>query len=82
MSSREPTELLVAVHVNRPQDKSILMSIDGDNKNAKWIARSLISSFHETGQSTRGTDRNDNVLRLPLANVTIPEWLAIKEGFV
>lgn len=80
--SREPTEILVAVHVDRPQDKSIRVSIDGDDKNGVWIARAILESYHLTGQHTAGKDRYGNAASLPMANITIPEWLAKKEGFI
>lgn len=80
--SREPVEILVAVHVDRPQDRSVRVSIDGDDCRGVWIARSQFGSFHLTGKSTAGTDRHGNNVRLPMANVTLPEWLAKKEGFI
>lgn len=82
MSSREPTEILVAVHVDRGGATPVLVSIDGENRHAKWIGRSLVLSLHLTGQTTRGTDRAGNPDTLPLANITVPEWLALKEGFI
>jgi hypothetical protein len=81
MSNSEPTEIMVALHVNRI-DGPVLVSIDGDNAKAKWIGRKLIGSLHETGRTTRGTDRNGDKVTLPLANLTVPEWLAKKEGFI
>lgn len=56
MSRNEPTELLVAVHYDPPEGRAIRISIDGENSKAKWIAKSLIGSFHLTGKSTRGTE--------------------------
>jgi hypothetical protein len=82
MSKNDPTELMVAVHFNHPDRPSIVVSIDGDNRNAKFIPRSLIESFHETGKTTRGTDRNGQKVILPLANLVIPEWLAVREELV
>lgn len=35
--SREPTEILVALHVDRGGATPVPVSIDGENKNAKWI---------------------------------------------
>lgn len=81
MSNREPIEILVALHFNRA-DRPLLVSIDGVNANAKWIGRKLIGSLHETGQKTSGTDRFGNKVMLPLANLTVPEWLAKNEGFI
>lgn len=80
--SREPTEILVALHVDRGGATPVLVSIDGENKNAKWIGRSLVLSLHETGQTTRGTNRDGRPCVLPLANLTVPEWLALKQGFI
>lgn len=82
MSSREPTEIMVALHVDRGGASPVLVSIDGDNRKARWIGRRLIASLHVTGQTTKGTDRDGNAVMLPIANLTVPEWLAIKEGFV
>lgn len=80
MPSRDPTEILVALH--RRTAGAYLVSNDGVNEHAKWISRTLVTSMHETGQTTRGTDRDGQQAVLPLANMTVPEWLAIKEGFV
>lgn len=82
MSSREPTEIMVALHVDRSGASPVLVSIDGDSKKARWIGRRLIESLHQTGQTTKGTDRDGHPVMLPIANLTVPEWLAINEGFV
>ena len=82
MTEPRTIELLVAVHFNRPDRKFVVVSIDGESINAKSIPRSQISSFHETGKTTEGVDRYGQYVRLPLANMVIPEWLATKEGFV
>lgn len=81
MSSREPTEIMVALHVDR-DNGPVLVSLDGDSRNAKWIGRKLISSLHTTGKTTRGTDRDGRSVILPIANLTVPEWLATKEGLI
>lgn len=80
MPASTPTEILVALH--RETERGVLVSNDGVNEHAKWIGRKLITSFHKTGKTTRGTDRDGQSAVLALANITIPEWLAIKEGFV
>lgn len=82
MSGNEPTELLVAVHFNPPRGKAVLVSIDGTNGRAVWIGKNQLGSFHLTGGTTLGTNQDGNRVTLPLANITIPEWLAIKEGLV
>ena len=78
--SNQSFELLVAVHVDNPKVKSVLVSADGESKHAVWIARSLLRSLGLTGQTTRGTDQNGQFVSLPIANITIPEWFAIKKG--
>ena len=75
-------ELAVAVHLDREGAKSILVSDTGEHKDAKWIPRSLIASFHLTGKTTRGTDRNGQVTTLPMAHLEIPEWKAKQEGLI
>jgi len=72
MRSRDPVQLLVALHVDR----------GGENIHGVWIARKLVSSLHLTGKTTKGTDRNGQMVNLPMANITIPEWLAIKSGLI
>lgn len=78
--SRDPTEILVALHAET--ERGVLVSNDGINDHAKWIGKTLVASLHRTGKTTRGTDRGGQEAVLPLAHLTIPEWLAIKEGFV
>lgn len=78
--SSEPTEIVVALHANGKT--GVLVSLDGDAINAKWIGRKLISSLHATGRTTRGHDRDGNAVTLPMAHLTVPEWLATKEGLV
>lgn len=81
MGSRDPTEIFVALHVDRG-DGPVLVSIDGINARGVWIGRRLIESLHKTGKTTKGTDRYGQSVILPLANLTVPEWLAKKEGFI
>jgi hypothetical protein len=82
MSRNDPTELLVALHVDTPKAAAVLVSIDGEHARGAWIPRRLIESMHQTGKTTRGTDRDGQRVNLPLLNLVIPEWLAIREGLV
>ncbi len=82
MSRNDPTEILVAVHLDHPGKNAILVSIDGQGSRVEWIARKLISSYHLIGSSTEGTDQNGKRVRLPLANMSVPEWLAKDQGFI
>jgi hypothetical protein len=82
MSRNDPTEVLVAVHLDLPRHNARKVSINGEGNRSVWIARSLTSSFHLTGKTTQGTDQEGKRLALPLANMTIPEWLAKDRGFI
>ena len=82
MSRNDPTEILVAVHRDQPDTNAVLVSINGEGKRAHWVARSQIFSYHLIGTSTEGTDEKGNRMRLPLANMTVPEWLAKDRGFI
>lgn len=82
MSRNDPTEILVAVHRDTANKNAILVSINGESKRATWIARKLISSYHLIGTSTEGTDDKGKRVRLPLANMSVPEWLAKDRGFI
>ncbi len=82
MSRNDSIELMVALHFNKPEKGAVLVSIDGENSKAKWIPKQWIESIHETGKTTRGTDRNGQKQILPLANLVIPEWLALREGLI
>lgn len=82
MSRNDPTEILVAVHRDQADTKAVLVSINGDGKRATWVARSQIKSYHLIGKSTDGTDDKGNRKRFPLANMTVPEWLAKDRGFI
>lgn len=82
MSRNSPTEVLVAVHYDDPSRNARLVSINGENTRAVWIARAVTESFHMIGKTTQGTDRMGGRVSLPLANMVIPEWLAVDRGFV
>lgn len=82
MSRNDPTEILVAVHLDLTGKNAVLVSINGEGRRAVWIARKLISSYHLIGTSTEGTDDKGQRVRLPLANMTVPEWLAKDRGFI
>lgn len=82
MSRNEPVEILVAVHRDYAKTNGVLVSINGEGNRATWIARKLIFSYHLIGTSTEGTDDKGNRKRFPLANMTVPEWLAKDRGFI
>ena len=78
----EPIEITVAVHFDPPRGQAILVSDTGEAKDAKWIPRSLIASFHLTGKTTRGIDNRGQVVVLPMASLELPEWKAKQEGLI
>lgn len=82
MSRNDPTEVLVAVHFDSPSRNARLVSINGENARAIWIAKSITQSFHLIGQTTFGTDKAGARVTLPLANMTMPHWLAKDRGFI
>lgn len=82
MGNKTPTEVLVAVHHDGEGRKAIRVSIDGDAAKACWIAKSLMSSFHLTGKTTRGKDLQGKTIVIPMANMVIPEWLAAEREFI
>jgi hypothetical protein len=79
---REPVELVVAVHFDPPQGKAVLISDDGKAAHGKWLPKRLLESYHLTGKTTQGEDRSGARVTLPMAHLTIPEWLAKREGLI
>ena len=82
MSRNDPTEILVAVHLDAPDKNGIRVSINGEHRRSQWVPRSLIEEYRLTGKSTNGTDHKGAKVTLPLANMTVPEWLAKDRGFI
>jgi len=66
----EHNELSLVVH--KETLKAWLVSDDGDEFNAKWIPKSEISNFEQTGMS-------DN---LPLYTFFMPHWLALQKELI
>lgn len=75
-------ELNMAVHVDREGHAARKLSLDGDDRNAKWIPRSLTRSFHLIGKKTSGTDAFGARVILPIAHITLPEWKARQDGLI
>jgi hypothetical protein len=57
------------MHLHRGTELAVLMSDDGDKKNAKWLPRS---------QLTMTPVKNSRWIY----TVTMPEWLAHKHGLI
>jgi hypothetical protein len=82
MSKNDPTELMVALHHTSERTGAVLVSIDGEHANTKWIHKHWIESCDLTGKTTNGTNRGGQKAILPLATLVIPEWLALREGLI
>lgn len=64
-----------------PNTGALLASIDGDESKAVWLPKSLIE-FKPTGDYVTGHRKNGQAVRLVAVTVTLPEWLAVKNGLL
>lgn len=58
----------MSAKIHRETEKAILISDDGDEKNAKWVP---LSQIEITNRKANG-----------IAEIIMPEWLAKDKGFV
>lgn len=65
MSRNDSIDIECVIH--HETDGAILVSDDGDEKTARWLTKSKID--YETDYNTG------------ITTVTMPEWLAMREGF-
>lgn len=82
MSGSDPTEIMVALHLDsrrRPSRAGL----------ARWRERPRQVDRPQADRLTAqdradhpGTNRDGQIVTLPIANLTIPEWLALKEGLI
>ena len=56
----------IEVCIHYETDKAILVSIDGEKENSKWLPKSQIE-IHKEGNKTE---------------ITLPEWLAKDRGLI
>lgn len=82
MSEAKTVELTMAVHVDKAWKSAVLLSDNGEEASGKWIPRSLMTSFHRTGKTTRGFDSHGQAVVLEVAHLTIPEWKAKQAGLI
>lgn len=57
----------ITVHVHAKTSKAILVSEDGDSDNATWLPLSQVEV---------------ELIKGPIHEVTMPEWLAVEKGLV
>ena len=67
MTSERSTLVDVTVQIHQKTAKAILVSDDGDSANGVWLAKSLIEFVEKPGG---------------IAEVTMPEWLAVERRLV
>lgn len=72
-------DLTLAIHYDT--GKAILVSETGEEAKAVWLPKSQVE-IHDTGKQTTGVKKNGETIMLPLAEVTLPEWLAKKNGLI
>lgn len=61
----------IEIKVHAVTDKGARISLDGEDKNAVWIARRYV----DMGKA-RDLERGQ------ITKIEIPEWLALKEGLI
>jgi hypothetical protein len=57
------------VYIHHETDESVLVSLDGESKKARWIPKSIIE-IEPTVKMTK------------VVTMTIPQWKAEKEGLI
>lgn len=77
--SSDIVDITVALH--HQTERAILISDDGIETRAKWIAKAH-AEVEMTDKFTKGVRRNGQGANFPMAVVTLPVWLAKREGFV
>lgn len=70
------TDLTLALH--HETDKALLVSETGDPKKSKWLPKSQVE-IEPTGKFCQ-RDNKVGSEKYPVVIVTLPEWLAIKNG--
>lgn len=65
----------------KPDDGALLASIDGHESKAVWLPKSQIE-FKPTGSYVTGYRKNGQAVKLVAVVVTLPEWLAVKNGLL
>ena len=62
-------DIQVKIHHDSPQTKAILVSLDGDEKKAVWLPRSMIE-YEYTNNRTGA------------AEISAPEWFLLDKGLI
>lgn len=72
-------DLTMALH--HETGKAVLVSETGDKAKAKWIAKSLCEVVH-LHEDIRGKTKRGQTVTLPAITLTLPQWIAKREGLI
>ena len=72
-------DLTMALHYDT--GKAVLVSETGEESKAVWLPRSQVE-VDNTGKSTDAVKKDGQIIRVTLVTVTLPEWLAKKNGLI
>ncbi len=72
-------DLTMALHYDT--GKAVLVSDTGDESKAVWLPHSQIQ-IERHARFTKGINKNGLQVSLPVLTITIPEWLAKKQGLI
>lgn len=77
---REESTFELSGVLHAETDRSILVSDDGDEKNAKWLSLSIVT--FERGTRIDTSNKTWAWKTLWSCEVEMPEWLAKEKGFI
>ncbi len=72
-------DLTMALHYDTGQ--AVLVSETGEESKAVWLPHSQIEIARHA-RFTKGTNKAGQTVSLPVLTVTVPEWLAKKQGLI
>ncbi len=72
-------DLTMALHYDT--GKAVYVSETGEEKKAVWLPHSLIE-IERHARFVQGTNKSGKPVSLPVLTVTLPEWLAKKQGLI
>lgn len=77
----EACDVLLAFHGESQSGRAWRVSIDGDERGACWIPKSLTVLGEACGGLERFGDRGRRLI-VPIHEATVPLWLAVEKGFL
>lgn len=61
--------------------KAVLVSDTGEESKAVWLPKSQVE-IHNEGKTGDAVKKDGQVVVLPIVVVTVPDWLAMKQGLI